>query len=104
MCSSDLVFLSVLLIFRDKSEAPEPMPNVVWSTIGLLVGFILVAEIDLFIGLGLFAGSLTMIWGERRWQAVLFVTVIVPLVVFFLFDSIFEVRFPRGILINIWYG
>ncbi len=99
-----IVILSLVLMIRDKSPAPERMTSVVWTTLGLLVGFILVAEIDLFLGLGLFAGALTMAWGERRWLAVLLVTLAVPIMVFFLFDTVFEVRFPRGLLTNLWYG
>lgn len=99
-----IVLLSVVLIFRDRDEAPEKMTGVGWSSIALLVGFILVAEIDIFLGLALFACALTWTWGERRWQAILMVAVVVPIVVFFLFDIVFEVRFPRGLLTNFWYG
>ena len=70
---------------------------------GLLIGFMLIAEIDLFLGLGLFALALTLLWGERRAWVLLLVGVIAPLAVFFLFDGIFEVRFPRGILTIFWY-
>jgi hypothetical protein len=47
---------------------------------------------------------LTILWGERRAWAIILVGLFVPFSVFFLFDSIFEVRFPRGLLTNIWYG
>lgn len=96
--------LSALLAIRDTTPALPPMNKLVWGTIIALVGFIFVAEIDLFLALGIFAAVLTALWGERRWIAILFVGLIVPLIVFFLFDSIFEVRFPRGLLTNIWYG
>ena len=99
-----IVLLSLVLMFRDKSKAPEPLPGLVWATMGLLVGFILIAEIDFFLGLGLFAVALTLLWGERRTWAVMLVGLLVPILVFFLFDRVFEVRFPRGILTNIWYG
>ena len=29
---------------------------------------------------------------------------VMPLVIFLLFDQIFEIRFPRGLLTNLWYG
>jgi hypothetical protein len=99
-----IVLLSLVLMFRDRSKAPERLPGMVWATMGLLVGFILIAEIDFFLGLGLFAAALTLLWGERRTWAVMLVGLLVPILVFFLFDRVFEVRFPRGILTNIWYG
>lgn len=99
-----IVMLSAWLIFRDESKAPERLTNVVWKTMGLLIGFLLIAGVDLFLGLGLFAASLTAVWGERRTWAIVLVGIFVPLAVFFLFDSIFEVRFPRGFLTNLWYG
>lgn len=99
-----IIMLSVWLLFRDKSEAPERLTKLVQMTMGLLIGFLLIAEIDLFLGLGLFAGSLAALWGERRPWAIVLVGLITPVAVFFLFDGIFEVRFPRGLLTNFWYG
>ena len=99
-----IILLSVWLIFRDTSPAPERLAKTVQLSMALLVGFLLISEVDLFLALGLFAGSLTALWGERRIWAVLLVGLIAPLAIFFLFDGIFEVRFPRGLLTNIWYG
>ena len=99
-----IVVLSVFLLFRDTSKAPERLTKMVQMTMGLLIGFVLIAEIDLFLGLGLFAASLTVLWGERRLWAILLVGIAAPIVIFFLFDGIFEVRFPRGLLTNFWYG
>lgn len=98
----------------DDSEAGEavtdsepelpPVSAHVWRSMGLLLVFIAVAQVDLFLGLGVFAGALTIVWGERRWWALLIVMVIAPLCVFFLFDQVFEIRFPRGLLTELWYG
>jgi putative tricarboxylic transport membrane protein len=99
-----IIMLSVWLLFRDKSEAPERMTKMVQMTMGLLIGFLLISQVDLFLALGLFAASLTALWGERRAWALVLVGLIAPIAVFFLFDGIFEVRFPRGLLTNLWYG
>lgn len=98
-----IVFLAVWLLFRDRGAAPSRLSRMAQATMGLLIGFMLIAEIDLFLGLGLFALALTLLWGERRAWVLLLVGAIAPLAVFFLFDGIFEVRFPRGILTNFWY-
>ena len=99
-----IVALTAWLLFRDKDKAPQRLSGIAMTTIGLLIGFVLIATIDLFLALGVFAASLTMVWGERRIWAISLVGLVTPLAVFFFFDTIFEVRFPRGILTNLWYG
>jgi putative tricarboxylic transport membrane protein len=32
------------------------------------------------------------------------VSVLSPTLIFLLFDQVFRIRFPRGLLTNIWYG
>ena len=76
----------------------------VWKTMGLFLIFAAIAPVDLFLGLGVFALCLTVLWGERRFWALVLVSLISPLSIFLLFDQVFEIRFPRGILTNIWYG
>ena len=114
-----IVALSAVLLFQawrtgapepeaDADAAPEDLtramsPNV-WKTMGLFIIFAVVAPIDLFLGLGVFALCLTSLWGERRIWALVLVAFIAPLLIFFLFDQVFEIRFPRGLLTNLWYG
>ncbi len=99
-----IIMLSVFLLFRDTSPAPERLSALVQKTMGLLIGFLLIAEVDLFLGLAAFGAALSALWGERRIWALLLVGIVAPVVIFFLFDGIFEVRFPRGLLTNLWYG
>lgn len=112
-----IVCLSAVLLFQAwRSGPPTPKaddasddlsramsPNV-WKTMGLFIIFAALAPIDLFLGLGVFALCLTALWGERRIWALMLVGLIAPLLIFFLFDQVFEIRFPRGLLTNLWYG
>ena len=43
-----IIILSVWLIFRDNDKTPKRMTKVVHLTMGLLVGFLIIADIDLF--------------------------------------------------------
>lgn len=88
----------------DATSGNAPVSRHVWASMGLLLVFVAVAQIDLFLGLGVFAGCLSLVWGERRWWALGIVMLLAPLCVFFLFDQVFEVRFPRGLLTELWYG
>lgn len=99
-----IIMLSLSLIVWDKDEAPERMKGIVWQTLALFVGFVAVAQLDLLLGIGLFGGCLSILWGERRPLMIAIVALLIPLGAFFLFDMVFEVRFPRGLLTNLWYG
>ncbi len=96
--------LTVAEVFSRKSEAPGRLNRTTWLTMGLMAGFVLVVQLDLFLGLGVFAAALTLLWGERRAVPLLMIGLLFPVAVFFLFDRVFEVRFPRGLLTSLWYG
>jgi hypothetical protein len=70
----------------------------------LMAVFAGLAQIDIFLALGIFAAALAALWGERRMAALGLVGVVVPATIFFVFDLVFDIRFPRGLLTNIWYG
>lgn len=99
-----IMALSVLVMVFDKPIPHAPIGITVWSSMGLFVVFGLVAQVDLFLGLGVFAGALAWLWGERRAWALLLVAIISPALIFFLFDQVFHIRFPRGLLTTLWYG
>ncbi len=99
-----IVSLCLVLIFTDQSKAPGKLNPMVWNTLGLLGSFTLIAHIDLFLALGVFACALTFLWGERKIMVLGALGGILPVAVFFLFDLVFKIRFPRGLLTNIWYG
>ena len=99
-----IIALSVLVMIFDKPIEHEAVGLNVWRSIGLFVVFSLVAQIDLFLGLGVFAGGLAWLWGERRLWSIGLVAIVSPTLVFFLFDLVFRIRFPRGVLTNLWYG
>jgi len=74
------------------------------GTLLLMLVFALITQVDLFLALALFAVALSFYWGERKLYRLLMVGLVVPVSVFFLFDQVFKIRFPRGLLTNYWYG
>ena len=98
-----IVGLAIWLLWKDREPAPAPLPPVVLATLGLLVAFPLLAFVDLFLALGALGVALSALWGERRPWALILVAVVMPVAVFLLFDTAFEIRFPRGVLTNLWY-
>ncbi|MFG5379603.1 tripartite tricarboxylate transporter TctB family protein [Yoonia sp. R2-816] len=99
-----IVILSVLVVIFDKPVENPPIPAKVWISLGLFVIFVIAAQLDMFLGLGVFAGALAWFWGERRIWAVVLVAVVSPALIFLLFDQVFSIRFPHGLLTNLWYG
>ena len=98
-----IIALAIAVAIIDPIVPVKRPEGMVWLSMALFGVFALVAQIDLFLGLGVFAGLLALAWGERRAWALALVAVLCPLLVFFLFDQVFEIRFPRGLLTNIWY-
>lgn len=99
-----LVLLTCAMAWFDPVRVREKMENAVWVSIALMLVFAAVAQVDLFLGLGVFAALLAFSWGERNPIALSFVGLVLPTAIFFLFDLVFEIRFPRGALTNLWYG
>jgi len=99
-----IIALSVLLWLRPQGKPEQALSRGFWATLGLILGFALIMPIDLFLALGIFGAALSFLWGERRICALGVVGVIVPACVFLLFDLVFRIRFPRGVLTSLWYG
>jgi len=99
-----IVLLTLYMFWRDPVSVVEPMGSKTIGSLVLMVLFVVLTQIDLFLGLALFATGLCVFWGERRISRLFIVGFIVPATVFFLFDQVFKIRFPRGLLTNLWYG
>ena len=103
----NLILISVLT-FQYKKNNPEPIklekfPT--WGSMGLFfIFYLLTVYTDMFIGIFVVIFLMSVLWGERRiWVAFLTATV-TPGLVFLLFDYVLKIRFPRGILMNLYYG
>ena len=99
-----IMVLTITTVFTEKVKAMEKLGGRTLKTMLLFAGFAALTLIDFFLALGVFAAALAALWGERRKLMLLLVGVIIPMSVFFLFDLVFEIRFPRGLLTNLWYG
>lgn len=100
--------LTAVLFLQLKRSPPEPValePFPTWGTIALMVLFyFLVTYIDLFIALAVIVFLMCFLWGERRWWVALALAILTPSLLFLLFDSVLQIRFPRGLFTNWWYS
>lgn len=99
-----IILMTLYMVWRDPVKVTEPMGSKTPGTMVLMLLFVLICSIDLFLALSLFAAGLCIYWGERRIGLIALVGLLVPVGVFFLFDQVFKIRFPRGWLTNMWYG
>lgn len=99
-----IILLTAYMLWRDPVKVTEPMGSKTLGTLLLMLVFVALTQVDLFLALGIFAALLALYWGERKIGNLLLVGLAVPVGVFFLFDQVFKIRFPRGLLTNIWYG
>ena len=99
-----VIVLTALMVWRTPAEEVGNPGRITWLTLLLMGIFVFLTQADFFLALGAFAAMLSRLWGERRPTVLAIVGLFVPLVVFLLFDQVFEVRFPRGILTTLWYG
>ena len=92
-------------IFKTPPQKPEPMNRVTWLSMVLMVLFYgLTVSTDMFIAIAVVMFLLSLAWGERRLLVAAANAVLTPFLIFLLFDNVLRIRFPRGILMNWYYG
>ncbi len=99
-----LILLTLFMVWKDPIRIKERMQGSTLGTIALFAVFAATTAIDFFLALAIFAVAMAAYWGERRPSLLALVGLVVPGAIFFIFDQVFEIRFPRGLLTNLWYG
>ena len=107
-----LMILKLILVgvlaFQFYKKTPEAVTLEKYHTWGsmflFLLFYLLTVYTDMFIGIFVVMFLMSILWGERRiWVSFLTAT-ITPGLIFLLFDYVLKIRFPRGILMNLYYG
>ena len=103
----NLILVAVLTLQFYKNH-PNPIPLERFPTWGsmilFLVFYLLTVFTDMFIGIFIVMFLMCVLWGEKRIWVALLTASITPALIFMLFDLVLKIRFPRGILTNIYYG
>ena len=102
-----IIFLScfnLVLAFKKPWKDQVRLPMTFYQTTFIVLIFVLISKnIDFFLGLGFFSAAIALSWGERRIFPILFVSVIFPILVFLLFEKMLNLRFPGGLLTDLYY-
>jgi putative tricarboxylic transport membrane protein len=103
----NLILISVLFLqfFKNYPEKIELEIFTTWFSMFLfLLFYFLTITTDMFVGIAVCMFLMGYTWGEKRLWVNLCNAVITPGLIFLLFDSVLKIRFPRGLLTNIYYG
>ena len=103
----NLILIGLLTYqFYKNPPASIPLePFHTWGTIILLIVFNgLTVAADFFLAIAVVMFLMCSLWGEKRIPVVLSTALVTPFLIFVLFDQVLMIRFPRGIILDWYYG
>ena len=102
------LILAALLASQYRKESPRKVQREglrTWGSIALFLMFYpITVYVDMMIGIAVVMFVMCLLWGERRVLVAGTLALATPFVIFFLFDLVLRVRFPRGLFTNWYYG
>ena len=103
-----IIVLSLVVYFlsiKKPWQIDKNLPNAFYITLASFVIFSVVGTIlDFFLGISILSILVSYFWGERRIFYLFLVAVIFPTIVFIFFETILGLRFPGGIITNLYYN
>ena len=101
-----IVLTSVIyyLSFKKPWKKEKELPKNFFLTILSFIFFIIISKtLDFFLAISVLSVFVSYNWGEKRFFYLLLVGIIFPLIVFVFFEMILGLRFPSGIITNLYY-
>ena len=103
-----LIISLTLVVFYLSINKPwkieKKLPKTFFLTLLSFILFVIVSKtLDFFLAISLLSIFVSYCWGERRIFYLILVSIIFPIIVFIFFETILGLRFPPGIITNIYY-
>jgi hypothetical protein len=99
--TSIVYFLSLKFPWKKEKKLPKSF----YITLYNFILFIVIAKtLDFFLAISVLSFLVSYFWGERRIIYLLLVSILFPIIVFVFFETILGLRFPPGIITNIYYN
>ncbi|MDA9813589.1 tripartite tricarboxylate transporter TctB family protein [Candidatus Pelagibacter sp.] len=99
-----LTFVVYFLSTKKPWKVEKKLPKTFYLTlIGFLLFVLISKTLDFFLAISILSIFVSYCWGERRIFYLLLVSIIFPIIVFIFFETILGLRFPPGIITNIYY-
>ena len=100
-----LTFLIYYLSINNPWKKEKKLPNSFYITLFSFILFIFISKfLDFFLGISVLSILVSYFWGEKRLIYLIIVGIIFPIIVFIFFETILGLRFPSGIITNLYYG
>ena len=92
------------LSFKKPWKKEKKLPKSFFLTILSFIFFILISKtLDFFLAISVLSIFVSYNWGEKRIFYLLLVGIIFPFIVFVFFEMVLGLRFPPGIITNLYY-
>tara|TARA_B100001996_G_scaffold228127_1_gene175746 strand:- start:454 stop:960 length:507 start_codon:yes stop_codon:yes gene_type:complete len=92
------------LSFKKPWKKEKKLPKNFFLTILSFIFFILISKtLDFFLAISVLSIFVSYNWGEKRIFYLLLVGIIFPFIVFVFFEMVLGLRFPPGIITNLYY-
>jgi putative tricarboxylic transport membrane protein len=104
-----LIIVMTLLVYYLATKKPwkdqKKLPKSFFLTLSSFVIFLIISKtLDFFLAISVLSIFVSYCWGEKRIFYLLLVGIIFPVIVFIFFETILGLRFPPGIITNIYYS
>ena len=104
-----LIIVMTLLIYYFATKNPwkvqKKLPKSFFLTLLSFLIFVVISNtLDFFLAISALSIFVSYCWGEKRIIYLLLVGIIFPVIVFIFFETILGLRFPPGIITNIYYS
>ncbi len=100
-----LTSLIYYLSLKNPWKKEKKLPNSFYITLLSFILFTIISKtLDFFLGISILSIMVSYFWGEKRLFYLLLVGIIFPIIVFIFFETILGLRFPPGIITNLYYG
>jgi putative tricarboxylic transport membrane protein len=100
-----LTLIVYFLSLKKPWKIEKILPSTFFKTLYSFILFIIIAEtLDFFLAISTLSLLISYSWGEKRILYLLLVSIIFPAIVFIFFETILGLRFPPGIITNIYYN
>ena len=103
-----IIVMSLLIYYlaiKNPWKIEKKLPKSFYLTILSFFIFVVISKtLDFFLAISALSIFVSYCWGEKRIFYLLLVGIIFPVIVFVFFETILGLRFPPGIITNIYYS
>ena len=100
-----MTLLTFYLAIKNPWKHEKKLPKTFFLTLFSFIIFVIVSKtLDFFLAISALSIFVSYCWGEKRLFYLILVGIIFPVIVFIFFETILGLRFPPGIITNIYYS